>query len=151
MPGDALASMLTLMSSRGESVTVLTYTTYLTYAVNNITARGASVILSSPTPTNPDASGAFSYTPDVYTTYARNVAQSTGQLFVDHGQYTANLLQTLPASTVDSYFPNQSIHTSPNGAKAVAQAFVRGLVCGPGGGLQLIVNQTEASIPGVCM
>lgn len=109
------------------------------------------MILSSPTPLNPYASGTFSYTPDIYTKYSRMVAKATGQVFIDHGLYIANFYATLPAATVNSFFPNQTIHTSEEGARVVAQAFVRGLLCGPKGGLRASVNQPSSSVPGKCI
>ncbi|KAL8278067.1 hypothetical protein RQP46_009527 [Phenoliferia psychrophenolica] len=132
----------------GQNLTLLTFPTYITNAVNSFKAKGASVILTSPTPINPWATGSFSYTPLIYATYSKAVAKATRSLYIDHGQYTANEFRSLGARTVNSYFVNQTIHTSHAGARTVAQAFVRGLLCGPNTGLRGSINGT---VPGSCI
>ncbi|KAL8277606.1 hypothetical protein RQP46_010038 [Phenoliferia psychrophenolica] len=135
----------------GRNQTVLTFSTYLIDAVNHFKSKNATVILSSMTPLNPWATGHFSYTPTIYTNYTRSVAAATGSTFIDHGQYTANLFKADGPNLTDSYFPHQTIHTNTAGAKVVAEAFVRGLKCGPSGGLESLLNRTTSSFGFECV
>ncbi|KAL1610257.1 hypothetical protein SLS60_001922 [Paraconiothyrium brasiliense] len=50
----------------GETVTILTYPAYLINAGKALVAKGAKVIISSPTPNNPWEGGTFSYSPSRY-------------------------------------------------------------------------------------
>jgi len=131
---------------------VQTYPTYLTNAAKAIVAKGAHVIISSPTPDNPCETGTCSYTAGRFTGYCEIVVSNTGSLaaFVDHGQYLANAFIKLGATTVDSYYPIDHTHTSPTGANIVAATFVKGLLCG-GSPLAAHVKNTTASISGSCV
>ncbi|KAF2016307.1 carbohydrate esterase family 12 protein [Aaosphaeria arxii CBS 175.79] len=137
----------------GQAVTVLTYPKYLTNAGKALVAKGAKVIISSPTPNNPWEGGSFSYAPGRFTTYSRDVAKAIGAnaIFVDHGQYTANIFQTLGKAKVDAFFPNDHTHTSPAGADVVQRAFVKGLLCQGGGFLNGFIKNSTASVEGKCI
>jgi len=137
----------------GETVIVLTYPAYLINAGKALVAKGAKVIISSPTPNNPWESGTFSYTPSRFTTYSKSAAAQIGSsaMFIDHGQYTANIFQTLGKTTVDAFFPNDHTHTSPAGADRVSRAFVKAVLCAGGGFLNGFVKNTTASVEGTCI
>jgi rhamnogalacturonan acetylesterase len=117
-----------------------------------ITAKGAHVVVASPTPNNLWETGTFSYTAPRFTGYARSVATSLGSLaaFVDHGQYVANRYQTLGATAVDAFYPIDHTHTSPAGANVVASTFIKGLLCG-GSALSSYVKNSTSSITGSCV
>lgn len=74
-----------------------TYVTYLRNASSLFLARGAKVIISSPTPTNPyvnDASGNYIWVPTIYEWYSWYVADllggpGAGVYYVNHGDYGA--------------------------------------------------------------
>ncbi|KAJ4305150.1 hypothetical protein N0V90_000681 [Kalmusia sp. IMI 367209] len=119
----------------GQTVTVLTYPAYLINAGKALVAKGAKVIISSPTPNNPWESGTFSYSPSRFTTYSKDAAAKIGSsaMFVDHGQYTANIFKTMGKAKVDANFPNDHTHTSATGADIVSKAFVKALLCGGAG------------------
>jgi rhamnogalacturonan acetylesterase len=70
--------------------------------------------------------------------------------YVDHNAYSYAAYKPLSVKTVDGYFPNDHTHTSPKGANLVAQAFVRGLVCG-GSLLGGYVKNDTAAIEGACL
>lgn len=137
----------------GQQVTVLTYPAYLLNAGKALVAKGAKVIISSPTPNNPWEGGNFSYGPGRFTTYSKSVADQIGAnaMFVDHGQYTANIFKTLGKAKVDSFFPNDHTHTSPAGADAVSKAFVKAVLCAGGGFLNGFVRNTTATVEGACI
>ncbi|TVY25853.1 Rhamnogalacturonan acetylesterase [Lachnellula hyalina] len=133
-------------------VVVQTYPTYLTNAAELMTAKGAHVIISSPTPDNPCETGTCSYTPSRFTGYCEIVVSNVGSLasFVDHGQYLANRFIALGATTVDAFYPNDHTHTSPEGAAIVAEQFVKGLLCADNP-LAAYVKNTTASVAGSCI
>ncbi|KAF2281577.1 secreted rhamnogalacturonan acetylesteras-like protein [Westerdykella ornata] len=138
----------------GQPVTVLTYPAYLTNAGKALIAKGAKVIISSPTPNNPWEGGSFSYAPGRFTTYSKAVAETLGKenaMFVDHGSYTADIFKTLGKQKVDSFFPNDHTHTSPAGADAVQKAFVKAVLCQGGGFLNGYVRNSTESVPGRCL
>ncbi|KAF8907398.1 Rhamnogalacturonan Acetylesterase [Mucidula mucida] len=125
--GDAGYATTCTTVYNGVTETVLTYEAYLVNAAKLFTARGANVIISSPTPNNPWESGTFSYSPSRFTTYSQDAATEAGGIFVDHGLYTAALYNKAGATVVDSYYPNDHTHTSPAGANVVARAFILAL------------------------
>lgn len=131
---------------------VYTYVHYLVQAGELMTAKGAHVIVASPTPDNPWESGTFSYTASRFTGYAKIVATTLGSLaaFVDHGQYVANEFDILGATVVDAFYPIDHTHTSPAGANVVAGQFVKGVLCGGSSGAAYIKNSTS-SVAGSCI
>ncbi|QSZ31207.1 hypothetical protein DSL72_000770 [Monilinia vaccinii-corymbosi] len=131
---------------------VYTYVHYLLEASKLMTAKGAHVVIASPTPDNPWESGTFAYSPSRFTWYAKSVAEQAGPLasFVDHGTYVANIYKSLGAKVVNSYYPKDHTHTSPEGASTVAAAFMKGLMCG-GSPLSAYSKYPMSSIPGKCV
>lgn len=81
---------------------------------------------------------------------AKTAAKSAKVDYVDHNAYTLAAYKALPVKTVDGYFPNDHTHTAPKGADFVAQAFVRGLVCG-GSLLSNYVKNATSAIEGACL
>lgn len=137
----------------GQAVTVLTYPAYLVNAGKALVAKGAKVIIASPTPNNPWEGGTFSYTSPRFTTYGKSAVSQIGSsaMFVDHGLYVANIFKTLGKAKVDTFFPNDHTHTSPAGAETVEKAFVKALLCGGGGFLDGFVKNGTASVEGACV
>lgn len=133
-------------------VVVQTYVTYLTNAAKALIAKGAKVIISSPTPDNTCESGTCSYTAPRFTGYCQIVVKNAGAnaSFVDHGQYVANLYKSLGATAVDKFYPNDHTHTSPLAADLVAGAFVKGLLCSNNPVVEYVKN-TTASVTGACI
>ncbi|KAH8825658.1 SGNH hydrolase-type esterase domain-containing protein [Flagelloscypha sp. PMI_526] len=111
----------------GVAETVLTYEAYYVNAANLFKAKGANVILSSPTVSNPWETGSFVYSTSRFVGYGTDAASATGQTFANHEIYTATLFKNAGATVTDSYFPNDHTHTSPAGANVVARAFVLAL------------------------
>jgi rhamnogalacturonan acetylesterase len=135
-------------------VIVQTYPTYLTNATELMTAKGAHVIIASPTPDNPCETGTCSYTASRFTGYCEDVVSNVGSMssFVDHGQYVGNEFIALGATTVDSYYPNDHTHTAPVAADIVAGQFVKGVLCAGSSNplYQYIMNSTD-SVTGSCV
>jgi len=133
----------------GTEETVYTFPQYLEWAAANITAKGANVIISSQTPNNPDETGTFVESAARFVAYAKTAASTADVDYVDHDVYAYAAYKALSVSAVDALFPNDHTHTSPEGAALMAQAFVRGLVCGDSALKQYVVNATS-SIEGSC-
>jgi rhamnogalacturonan acetylesterase len=133
-------------------VVVQTYVTYLTDAAKAIIAKGAKVIISSPTPDDTCETGTCTYTASRFTGYCEIVVQNAGEMasFVDHGQYVANEFAKLGADTVNGYYPIDHTHTSPVGANIVAAQFVKGVLCA-NDSFAAYVKNTTASIDGTCL
>jgi rhamnogalacturonan acetylesterase len=117
-----------------------------------MTAKGAHVVVASPTPDNPWETGTFSYSAPRFTAYGKSVVTSLGSLaaFVDHGQYVANEFKALGATAVDAFYPVDHTHTSPAGANVVAGQFMKGLMCG-GSALSAYSKNSTSSITGSCI
>lgn len=145
-----------------------TYVTYLVNAAQLLRARGARVIIASPTPTNPyspSSSGDgddydYAWAPTVYAWYAWHVVDllggpRRGVYYVDHGAYAARALQRLGGATVATKagggFPMDDTHTAPWLADVFARAFVLGVKCGTAGGLAgWVGNATSRILEGAC-
>ncbi|KAF7906663.1 hypothetical protein EAF00_000942 [Botryotinia globosa] len=135
-------------------VIVQTYPTYLTNATELMTAKGAHVIISSPTPDNTCETGTCSYTSPRFTGYGKIVVENVGSKasFIDHGTYLANQYAVLGAKTVDTYYPNDHTHTSPIAADLVAGVFVKGILCaGSSNPLYSYIKNGTDSVVGTCV
>jgi rhamnogalacturonan acetylesterase len=143
----------------GTTEVIQTYPTYLMEASQMFLAKGAKVVLSSPTPDNPWETGTFTYAPNRFTYFSWLSASelggtAEGVYFVDHGQYTANMMQDLGATVINANYPIDHTHTSPLLANFVAEAFVLGLKCGTSGLEDLVINATarlEGPTLGTCI
>ncbi|KFY69132.1 hypothetical protein V496_00511 [Pseudogymnoascus sp. VKM F-4515 (FW-2607)] len=111
---------------------VYTYVFYLLQGAKLMTAKGAHVVIASPTPNNLWESGTWGYTAPRFTAYGRTVVKNLGDLgaFVDHGLYVANEYKALGGSAVNAFYPVDHTHTSPAGAQSVAGQFMKALMCG---------------------
>ena len=49
---------------------------------------------------------------------------------MDHYSYVVQAYEAIGETTVNTYYPIDHTHTTPTGANVVAEAFVRGLLCG---------------------
>lgn len=125
--GTNYAVTCTGSSPSGGTETVLTYEKYIVNAVKAFTAKGANVLISSPTPNNPWETGTFVYSTSVFTTYIQAAIAEAGGIFVDHALYTATKYKSYGATVTDAYFPNDHTHTSPDGANLVARCFALAL------------------------
>ncbi|KAI9051886.1 hypothetical protein LZ554_004142 [Drepanopeziza brunnea f. sp. 'monogermtubi'] len=131
---------------------VQTYTTYMREAGQKMIEAGAQVIISSPTPKNICHSGTCEYTPSRFTALSQQVVESLGEAasFVDHGQYVANEFIRLGKEKVDSYYPVDYTHPSPEGSEFIADVYVKAVLCSKGV-MAPFVSVDEDSIPAKCI
>lgn len=106
--------------------TVYTFNYYLEKAAKSFIAKGASVVFSSQTPKNTWQNGVFNSAPSRYVGYAAQAAKNVGKgaSFVDHNQAVVQMYARLGSTKVNSLYPKDATHTSPEGGDLVAQAFV---------------------------
>lgn len=134
--------------------------TYLLNASSIFLSRGAKVIISSQTPTNPyeSDSGVFSWVPTIYEWYSWYIVNllggpSKGIYYVNHGDYGAQALQLMGKEAADTNFPMDNTHTSPWLADVFSKSFVLGVKCGTSPFQEYVVNATsriEGDLLGVC-
>ncbi|GMF71841.1 unnamed protein product [Aspergillus oryzae] len=132
----------------GQAETVLTFPAYLENAAKTFVDKGAKVLISSQTPNNVWESGEYSYSPSRFVEYAQLAAETAGVDYVDHGAYVAARYEALGADTVNSYYPNDHTHTSPEGAQVVADAFLKAVACSD---VALKEVLTSTDFPGDCL
>lgn len=94
-----------------------------------MTAKGAKVIIWSPTHDHPGEGMIGTYTLGRFTWHCKEVVANVGTLatFVAHGQYVANVFIGLGLQLSMHIAPDDHKHSSPSGANVVAAAFVKGL------------------------
>lgn len=109
--------------------TVYTYNHYLQTAGRALIAKGAKVVFSAQTPKNLWQNGQWSgnYEPPRFVPYAAAAARNVGSgaSFVDHYQAVTKTYQRLGSQKVNSFYPVDYTHTSPEGADVIAQAFAQ--------------------------
>lgn len=109
---------------------VYTFVYYVVQAANLMTAKGATVILSSQTPNNLWETGSYVYSVPRFVGYqktATTALASSSVTFVDHFQAVANMYAKLGNSATNALYPNDHTHTSPTGADLSAQAFAEAI------------------------
>ncbi len=136
--------MFTLIYS-GTSIVIHTFPYYIQNAVTALQAKGAIPLVSAQTPSNDWSNGAIVAGPR-FVEYAQTAASRTGATYINHYAYVAQAYKALGQSTVAAYYPVDHTHTTPTGANVVAQAFVRGLLCGSST-LRSHVNSAGQSVP----
>ncbi|KAJ7070882.1 rhamnogalacturonan acetylesterase [Mycena amicta] len=152
--GDGYNITATVTTSTGATILIHSYSFYVTNAINAIKAKGATAIISSLTPDNIWTTT----TPPViaaggrFVTYAHSVSVNTSITYVDHYSYVAQAYNKLGETFVSSsfYSTTDHLHTLPAGATAVAQAFVRGLLCSTST-LKNFVNAAGQAVPNGCL
>ncbi|TDL21484.1 SGNH hydrolase [Rickenella mellea] len=146
-PGSDVATTCTVKDSTGKTIVTHTYNYYIQNAVTKFASLGVKTVVSSPTPNNGSfASGAGNR----FVGYASLAASRTGADYVDHYDYVIEFYKALGQAKVNAFYPNDHTHTSPAGAKVVAQAFAKGLGCGKST-LKASLTSAGTSLPNGCM
>lgn len=101
--------------------------------------------MSSQTPDNIWSNGEIGAGPR-FVGYAQTAASRTGATYIDHYAYVAQAYDALGQTAVTAFYPADHTHTSVTGANVVAQAFVRGLLCG-NNALRSRVNSAGQNVP----
>ena len=106
---------------------VYTFNKYVTDAARAYIAKGASVIVSSQTPNNLWEGGVFSDSAPRFVEYAALAAEDVGEgaFYIDHFEAVARMFEKLGDAAVNSLYPVDHTHTSPEGADLIANAFAQ--------------------------
>ncbi len=108
--------------------------------------KGAIPIISSQTPDNIWTDGVIA-APNRFVGYAQSIGTRRNITYVNHYGYTASAFNSLGQTQTTTFYPNDHLHTNPAGALVVAEAFVRGLLCGTNA-LKAKVNTAGQAVPG---
>lgn len=108
-------------------------------------AKGAIPIISSLTPDNIWINGAIA-AGGRFVTYAQSIGARRNITYVDHYAYVAQAYEALGQTQTTTFYPIDHLHTNAAGANVVAQAFVRGLLCGSST-LKSKVNAAGQAVP----
>ncbi|KAJ6604809.1 rhamnogalacturonan acetylesterase [Mycena vulgaris] len=143
--GDGFNITSTVTAANGTQILIHSFAFYIENAVNSIKAKGGIPIISSVTPDNIWTGTAIA-AGGRFVTYAHSVGVDTNISYVDHYAYTAQAYNKLGQTTTTTFYPIDHLHTSPAGALVVAEAFVRGLLCGTST-LKNFVNAAGKAVP----
>ncbi|KAH0591042.1 hypothetical protein H2248_001151 [Termitomyces sp. 'cryptogamus'] len=147
--GDGYDTTATVTEADGTTQVIHTFTYYLQNAITALQAKGAIPIVSSQTPDNIWNGNVIAAGPR-FVGYAQLVGQRTSAAYVDHYDYVAQAYNAYGQTTVTTWYPLDHTHTSPTGANVVAQAFIRGLLCG-NSVLKSKVNAAGQTVPNDCL
>jgi len=104
--------------------TVYTYGAYLRKYVTDAKAKGATVIICSPIPSNDWKEGKVLRADGSYGKWAKEVAQSEGVNFIDLNELVAKKYEEMGADAVKPFFPKDHTHTNKEGAALNASVVV---------------------------
>jgi len=147
--GDVYNTTATVTEADGSTLVIHTFTFYMQNAIVSLKAKGATVIVSSQTPDNIWSGTTIAAGPR-FVLYAQEVAATNAVTYVDHYDYVAQAYDEIGETAVTAWYPIDHTHTLPAGAQVVAQAFVRGLLCGSST-LEAKVNAAGNAVPNGCL
>lgn len=130
----------------GSQILIHSFAFYVENAITALLQKGAIPIISSQTPDNIWTDGVIAG-PNRFVTYARSIGSRRNVTYVDHYAYVASAFNTLGQTQTTTFYPNDHLHTNAAGALVVAEAFVRGLLCG-NNSLRSRVNSAGQAVPG---
>ncbi|KAJ6519982.1 SGNH hydrolase [Mycena sanguinolenta] len=147
--GDNVSTTAVVTEADGTTEVIHTFNFYMQNAASALKAKGATVIISSQTPDNIWSGTSIAAGPR-FVLYAQEVATATAAPYVDHYDYVAQAYEAIGETTVNTWYPIDHTHTLPAGALVVAEAFVRGLLCGTSS-LKAKVNAAGKAVPNGCL
>ncbi|KAJ7293735.1 SGNH hydrolase [Mycena rebaudengoi] len=147
--GDGYNITSTVTTASGTKILIHSFAFYIENAINAIKAKGGIPIISSVTPDN-IWNGTQIAPGGRFVTYAHSIGIDTSITYVDHFAYVAQAYEALGQTQTTTFYPIDHLHTSPAGALVVAQAFVRGLLCG-NSTLKNFVNAAGKAVPNGCV
>lgn len=146
-------SQTVIMERHGGPEQVFTYGHYLRLYIRQAKARGATVIVLSPTPGNSWEGDAMIRNNQSYGKWAKEVADAEGVYYMDMNDILAKKYEALGKEAMPDYFKDR-VHMSFEGAVLSAKAAAEGLLQLSGCDLRDYILQenlnrtyTEADIP----
>ncbi|KAH0591041.1 hypothetical protein H2248_001150 [Termitomyces sp. 'cryptogamus'] len=147
--GDGYNITSTVTTSNGTQILIHSFAYYIENAIMAIEAKGANPIISSLTPDNIWTNGAIA-AGGRFVSYAQSIGTRRNITYVDHYAYVAQAYDALGQTQTTTFYPIDHLHTNAAGANVVAQAFVRGLLCGSST-LKSRVNAAGQDVPNGCI
>ncbi|KAK7465406.1 hypothetical protein VKT23_005384 [Stygiomarasmius scandens] len=148
--GDGYDITAVVQDASGNNILIHSFAYYIENFINAIKAKGATAIISSVTPDNIWTGNEIG-TGGRFVDYAQSIGRNESITYVNHNVYVAQAFNKLGQSTVNTFYPNDHLHTSPAGALVVSQAFVRGLLCTGTSTLIPHVNSAGQAVPNGCL
>lgn len=115
-----------IMESNGSPETVYTYGHYLRLFIRQAKARGAHVIVLSPTPGNRWKNGKINRMTESYTSWAKTVAQEESVDFIDLNDISADKFDKMGEAEAKKLYID-SVHTTDKGAILNGNSVVEGI------------------------
>lgn len=120
-------SQTVIMERHGGPEEVFTFGHYLRIYVRQAQARGAHVILLSPTPGNSWQDGKIIRNDQTYGKWSREIADQEGIPFIDMNDITARKLEAMGPDATASLFADR-VHTTFDGAIMNCKSAIEGIV-----------------------
>ncbi len=132
----------------GKHEVVHSFGWYMRKYVNDVKAKGAIPIVMSLVPRNSwkDEKVARA-TPNNYGEWARQAAEATGCLFIDHNEIIAEALEKIGPEQALPLFGDGRLHASPAGAEFNARAAIAGLKALPGKPFDRYFSDAAREVP----
>src|SRR5690606_37333147 len=117
----------TVTNPAGEQEVVHTYGWYLRQMTQQAKTKGVRVVIVSPVPKNSWTDEFITRDVDSYALWAKQVAEAESVDFMDLHNLVGDLYDFLGRPIVDTYFPNDYMHTSKEGATETAKIVYQAL------------------------
>ncbi len=127
LKGTGEESETVIMESTGGPEEVFTFGHYLRMYVRQAKARGAKVIILSPTPGNRWTEGRMNRFTDTYAAWASEVAHKEGVPFIDLNDISATKFEAMGMDKTNGYYKD-GVHTTYGGAILNCKSVIAGLM-----------------------
>lgn len=115
-----------IMERHGGPEEVFTFGHYLRIYIRQAKARGANIIVLSPTPNNRWANGKMYRLNETYGKWSKEIAEQEGVAYIDMNELTAKKFEEMGEEKAKDYFKD-SVHTTYEGALMNCQSGIEGL------------------------
>ncbi len=119
-------SEIVIMERHGGPEEVFTFGHYLRIYIRQAKARGAHIIVLSPTPNNRWANGKMYRLNETYGKWSKEIAEQEGVVYIDMNELTAKKFEEMGEEKAKDYFKD-SVHTTNKGALMNCESAIEGL------------------------
>lgn len=126
LKGTGNESETVIMERHGGPEEVFTFGHYLRIYIRQAKARGANIIVLSPTPNNRWANGKMYRLNETYGKWSKEIAEQEGVAYIDMNELTAKKFEEMGEEKAKDYFKD-SVHTTYEGALMNCESGIEGL------------------------
>lgn len=126
LKGIGKESQTVIMERHGGPEEVFTFGHYLRIYIRQAKAKGANVIVLSPTPNNRWTDGKMHRLDQTYGKWSREIAGQEGVAYIDMNEITAGKFEKMGEGKAKDYFED-SVHTTYEGAIMNCESAIEGL------------------------